>query len=290
MRNALITVIFMLMAPVAGTGQTAGQYRGVYVDRFDKLLQDTSGSRRFLIWAQQNHIQHLSCYDLYTVLSSRDLTARLVDFMQLAKQGYQVRTFDAVAASAEFLIDKVYPFNLAYVSKDIGFSGFHLEREWWTEEVTFISHRENMERLSLFIRDSSAIGGLSLETYIGWFGLAHTSKEEEANVLIRYADVISVSAYQKHIHFSYLRSRLEELAKAAERAHKKQDIIILFSMEKAFSGQYSRKHSYQEMYDKLMKEYMQALKKGDIDPHAAAYLNIKGWKVFAQSYARRYRP
>lgn len=289
MRTFRIAFLLILIAPFGARCQTAGgQYHGVYVNRFDELLADTADSRRFLEWAVKNDIRHLSCYDLYTILSNRDLTEKLAAFMEQATRQYHILGFDAVAASAEFLMNKVYAFNIQFASRGIGFSGFNLEREWWTSEVTFASHRDNMQQLQQFIRDSA--GNVSLETYIGWFGLVHTSKEEEASALIRYADVISVSDYQKHIHLSYLQSRLEELAKAAARKGKKQDIVILFSMQRTYSGKHSRKHSYQEMYDKLMKEYQQALRKGEMDPLVAQYLNIKGWKIFAQSYARKYRP
>jgi hypothetical protein len=291
MRIFWITVLLVSVVPFATQSKTvAPQYHGVYIDRFDKLLADTAESREFLKWAVRNDIQHFSCYDLYTILSNKELTARLTGFMELATRNYHIVTFDAVAASAVFFIEKVYPFNLQYASRGIGFQGFNLEREWWTSDVTFASHRDNMQQLQKFIRDLSAIRNLSLETYIGWFGLVQTSKETEAMALVQYADVISVSAYQKHLRFSYLKSRLEELAKAAEQTHKKQPVILMFSMEPAFSGKYSRKHSYQEMYDKLMAEYAHALARGEIDARVAKYLEIKGWKVFAQSYARRYRP
>jgi hypothetical protein len=264
-------------------------YRGVYVDRFDRLLEDTAESRAFLQWAQRNNIRHLSCYDLYTVLSKQELTDKLVAFMKVAREQYDILSFDAVAASAAFLIDKVYAFNIAHKEEGIIFSSFNLEREWWTEEVSFTSHTRNMQQLRTFISDSSLLPGLSLETYIGWFGLVGTSKETEAMSLIQYADVISVSAYQKNPRFSYLRSRLEELAKAASQTHKKQDIVILFSMEEDFSGKYSRRKSYQQMYDALMEEYNSYIRSRE-GHTMEKYLNIKGWKVFAQSYARKFRP
>jgi hypothetical protein len=288
MRSFWGAIIFMLAA--IGTARAQNLYRGIYVDHFDKLLQDTADSQAFLGWAQKNGIQYLSCYDLYTVLSKKELTEKLVVFMKMGQQQYGIRSFDAVASSAEFLIEKVYPFNLKYGGEGVAFNGFNLEREWWTEEVTFQSHKENMNRLKGFIRDSSVMNNLSLETYIGWFGLVQTSKEAEAMALIQYSDLISVSAYQKHLRFSYLKSRLEELAKAAEQTHKKQNVVIIFSMERKFSGKHSRKHSYEDMYDELMKEYAQAKKSGSIDPRVEKYLNIKGWKVFAQSYARNFRP
>ncbi len=285
-----VAAILLLMAFSKEGSAQQSRYRGVYVDKLHDILKDTIAENRFLSWAKHQHIEQLSCYDLYTVLGDRSIKKKLIPFMQKAKHRYGIQRFDVVASSAAYLIAEVYPFNLESISHGVHFSAFHIEREWWTKNVTFNSHSANLKRMRNFLTDSSRIPGIKLETYIGWLGLGKEKKQKEAGVLIRYADMIGVSAYQKVPSFAYLKSRIEELAIAAHNQGKMQDIVILFSMEPAFSGPYSSTRSYDAMYDQVISEMQSAIAVHDINPLVLSNIRFLGWKVFAQSYARRYRP
>jgi hypothetical protein len=228
-------------------------YRGLYVDKFDKILASPLKVNALLEWCNNYDFNALSLYDLGTILDKKALRSALPSFLS--------KVHAAGITSIAAVRGRGNDFDLVqrFEAEENHFDVYNMEREWWNGACTFTEYIEGLK--IMYAKAKSK--GHKAEEYIGYLRdpedikqqprklIAKANKlikkakkmsnekdkeeaETEANKmiakanelketslmmakeLVRYSHRTLVHVYTKTPNFEYARERLEFIAQAAE--------------------------------------------------------------------------
>ncbi|WP_421872199.1 hypothetical protein [Marinoscillum sp.] len=246
-----------------------GQYRGVYINDFSRILNDEHALQSMIQWVDKEEFSHVSLYDLHQILPSPVATRRLQEVISRFHQ-HQIKVVGVFGGRETF---ETYFDAFQLQAGEDGLDAVNMEYEWWVG-------RDHFEKFELEVGPLSRVD-VPLETYIGWLSKGRKKRLAQAERLIELSDLITIHAYQKEPAAAYVRDRLKGLQRAAEHLDTSVDIAFIYSMEAEFSGPLSSKHSYDQIHQQLLAELNQS---------KYPNLRIVGWKVFCYTEAIHYRP
>ena len=244
------------------------QYRGIYINQFESILQDDEQMNELVSWLTQHEITHVSLYDLHKIFPDETLRFKLDSAIAKLKGDSRevIAVFGGSSTFVEYYIDY-------QDEKKSPFDGVNMEYEWWVGKDHFELFREEVDPL--------VNHGESLETYIGWFSKGIRKRKNQAAELVSISDVITVHVYQKDPGASYVKDRLKAINQAASELNKPIDVVFIYSMEARFSGPLSVRLTYDEIHQQVVE---------DLNWSKLPYIRMKGWKVFCYTDAIKYRP
>ena len=288
----LFAIVMMLKIHIMRTLPTSLSpvtiaYRGIYVDKFQYILGDTSNETLLLNWCVNNNFDALSLYDLNQIMDRPVRVAQLAQFIQTARVKFGINQIAAVrGASANFIQNARYDSSRSDLNER--FSTYNLENEWWNNGPTcnfscYTSILQTMEASA-----KNLIPSMTTEAYIGWFTNPEGQEFDQANTLVNFLDRIMVHDYQKLPQLSYMESRLSFLGQAAKSRNRTMDVIVLFSAEPDFMYNYfnvlSQNHSFEDAYLDILNQF--SASSFDFKD----YIRLIGYQIFAYSYAQMARP
>jgi hypothetical protein len=256
-------------------------HRGLYVDRFQDMLGDTTKENKLLRYARSHDFNELSLYGLWEITNKPAKYESLGRFIAKAKSEYGVAKISATHSTTK-AFDDCELYNKGRTREVEKFDVFSIENEWWqaNPECDYICN----QNLILHIKKLKAENRESFDTeiYIGWLG-RQNDEYEEAKFLVGNLDKIAVHCYDKTPNFEYTKQRLLLLAKAAKELGKKPEILIIFSAEKEFMFNYFSKTNKDKDFHTAYYDFLNEL-------HIAnstlmSDLNFTGYKIFTYSEA-----
>jgi hypothetical protein len=263
-------------------------YRGLYVDNFDAILGDTAQENTLLRWCKKNKIKIISLYDLNTVLQNSSHNTELAAFILKAKTHYFIKQVTAIRGLGTQFNQTLNIYNNTRTDTTERFNVYNLENEWWNNGASCDFSCWTNYLTAMNASAHSATPPLIAEEYIGWFQNPTGEEQLQADTLVYYSDRILVHDYQTAPHFSYMQSRLGYLGIAAKAQGKIIDIIVIFSAQPNFMGNYldvnGQNHTFDDAYAEIVAQHNAATfngKKG---------IRIIGYQIFDYSYAKAVRP
>jgi hypothetical protein len=267
---------------------TSPTYRGLYVDNFDNILGDTAQENSLLRWCKKYKIKVISLYDLNTLLQNSSNNAALALFIKKSKNSYGVKEVTAIRGNGMGFSQTLSIYNNTRSDTTERFNVFNLENEWWNNGPTcnFSCYTGDLKTMNTAAH--TAVPALLCEEYIGWFQNPTGQDQLQADTLVYYSDRILVHDYRSSPDFGYMQSRLVNLGKAAKRQGKIMSIIVIFSAEPSFMGNYfdinGQNHSFDDAYAEIVAQH-----------NATAfsnkqYIKIIGYQIFDYSYAKMVKP
>ena len=267
---------------------TNPQYRGLYVDNFDNILGDTAQENSLLRWCKKNKIKIISLYDLNTVLQNSSHNTQLAAFILKAKTQYFIKQVTAIRGLGTQFNQTLTIYNNTRTDTTERFNVFNLENEWWNNGASCDFSCWKNYLSDMVAAAHSVTPPLLAEEYIGWFQNPTGQEQLQADTLVYYSDRILVHDYQNAPHLSYMQSRLSYLGIAAKAQGKVINVIVIFSAEPNFMGNYfdvnGQNHSFDDAYAEIVSQHNSTTfngKKG---------IKIIGYQIFDYSYAKAVRP
>jgi hypothetical protein len=262
-------------------------YRGLYVDGFNSILGDTSKENSLLNWCVSNNFNALSLYNLNQIMGSPTSVAQLAQFIEKTRITFGINQIAAVrGTSANFIQNAQYDSSQTDLNER--FSVYNLENEWWNNgpSCDFSCYTSILQTMETTAKNETP--PMTTEAYIGWFENPDGQELNQANTLVSFLDRIMVHDYQKAPQISYMSSRLSFLGQAAQSQNRIMDVIVIFSAEPAYMGDYfnvtSQNHPFQDAYVNILNQFNAA----SFD--YKAYVRLIGYQIFAYSYAHMARP
>lgn len=117
--------------------------RTLYVDNFNEILGSPSKEDKLLLFAQKNNFKVLILYELNKVnkritLSDPRNNNILAEFIQKAKQKYQIKKIGASGESADFFVKIINVYNNSRQKSSEKFDIYNLEYEYWSSKASGI--------------------------------------------------------------------------------------------------------------------------------------------------------
>jgi hypothetical protein len=226
----LILIVFLLFS-----GLSYSLERTLYVDNFNEILGSPSKEEKLLLFAQKNNIKVLILYELNKVnkritLSDPRNNNILAEFIQKAKQKYQIKKIGASGESADFFVKIINVYNNSRQKSSEKFDIYNLEYEYWSNKASGIDGyycvnyleenaipcgREGSFRF--FIDNLKQLKNLSkgkahkveIDAYVGYY-----TQSEIAEIAIN-SDRLVVQAFGKDpkFCFAFARNNLEFIFK-----------------------------------------------------------------------------
>lgn len=253
------------------------EYRGLYIDSVSYIIGDTLKENNLLRWCKRHKINSLSYYDLKRVMTTGK-ASHLASFLKLARTTYGIKENTAIVGSEVFINSYLDTFNRSKPDTLQRFNAINLEREWWNNHGNFESYIAILKKLNLWARKQQP--AVLTEEYIGWFKNPRGQELYMANELLKNSDRVLVHAYQEHLSFNYVLSRLSYLGKAAQSQNKLFPVVIIFSAEPKFMGNYFNKHNIEDAYQIIVKGYENASFPGKNN------IKLIGYQLFDYSYMK----
>jgi len=250
-------------------------YRGVYVDNYMYFCGDTIKENQFLDWCKRYNFNAISVYDLNNVLIDHSKYTPLSNFIKRAKTKYGILEVAAVREKGTQFTGSTATYNKNMTDIDKKFNVFNLENEYWNGMSTWTTYSSYLSTL----KNLTYIPKPKTEAYIGWFTPGQEVKQ--SNKFVLCLDRILVHDYETSPNISYIQSRLQYLANSAKSQNKVMDVIILFSCESVFMGNYYKTHTFDDSFQDIISQYQNSsiTNKGN--------LNIIGYQIFTQSLMRK---
>jgi len=274
--------------PAAERISTSPSYRGLYVDNFDDMLGDTSKENTLLRWCKKYKIKVIGLYDLNTILQNSSNNTALAKFIKKSKNSYGIKQVAAIRGLGIQFNQTLTIYNNTRTDTVERFNVFNLENEWWNNGTScdFSCWTNYLKEMNTAAH--AAVPPLLAEEYIGWFQNPTGQEQLQADTLVYYSDRILVHDYRISPDFSYMQSRLGYLGKAAKAQGKIINIIVIFSAEPGFMGNYfdvnGQDHSFDDAYAEIVSQHNAATFNGKKN------IKIVGYQVFDYSYAHAVRP
>ncbi len=194
------------------------QYRGIYVNQFESIMQDKGQMDALISWLDEEEITHVSLYDLHKIFPNEALRGKL-DSILVRLKGKNRQVIAVFGGSSTF---KEYYINYQEGSQS-PFDGLNMEYEWWVGKDRFDLYSEEIVPL--------VDHGESLETYIGWFSKGARKRKAQAIQLLAVSDLITVHVYQKNPSAAYVKDRLQALNWAASERSKPVEVVLTLIMQ-----------------------------------------------------------
>mgnify|MGYP001062710693 FL=1 len=262
-------------------------YRGLYVDGFKSILGDANKENLLLSWCVSQNFNTLSLYNLNEIIDNPVPIVQLAQFIRKARVTFGINQITAVrGTSANFIQNAEYDSSQTDLNKR--FSVYNLENEWWNNgpACNFSCYTSILKTLKMYAKRGSP--PMIAEAYIGWFKNPTGQELNQANTLVNYLDRIMVHDYQKSPQLGYMTSRLSFLGQAAKNQGRIMDVIVIFSAESEFMGDYfnvnSQNHSFEDAYVSILDQFNAAT--FDFKDH----VRLIGYQIFAYSFAYTARP
>ena len=284
----LILLLFLMILDSTTTSTTVTiTYRGLYVDGFDSVLGNASEENSLLNWSVSNHFNALSLYDLNLIMGQPARVIQLAQFIEKTRNTFGIQQIAAIrGSSANFIQNAQYDSSQTNLNER--FSVYNLENEWWNNGPTcdFSCYTSILQTMKTTAKNQTP--AMTTEVYIGWFMNPAGQELYQANTLVSFLDRIMVHDYQTSPHISYMTSRLSFLGEAAMNQTRIIDVIVIFSAEPTFMGNYfnvtSQNYSFQDAYVDILNQF-NATSFAYKD-----YVRLIGYQIFAYTYARMARP
>lgn len=134
---------FILFVFIIVSNFTFSLERTLYVDNFNDILGSPTKEDKLLLFAQKNNIKILILYDLNKVnkritLSDPRNNNILAEFIQKAKQKYQIKKIGASGESADFFVKIINVYNNSRQKSTEKFDIYNLEYEYWSSKASGI--------------------------------------------------------------------------------------------------------------------------------------------------------
>lgn len=290
----LISLVFVMMLTgyLLGTSSISSPsvtttYRGLYVDGFKSILGDVSKENLLLNWSVSNNFTALSLYDLNQIMNRPARVVQLAQFIRKVRVTYGIDQIAAVrGSSANFIQNAQYDSSRTDLKER--FSVYNLEREWWNDgpACNFSCYTSILQTMKTNAKSQTP--SMIAEAYIGWFTNPAGQELAQANTLVNFLDRIMVHDYRKSPELGYMTSRLSFLGQAAMNQSRIMDVIVIFSAEPDFMGNYfnvtSQNHSFEDAYASILDQF------NATTFDFKDYVRLIGYQIFAYSYAYMARP
>ncbi len=291
MKKYIIIILFSLLPFVSLKSQTI---KGLYVDGFSSILNNTLKEDSLLNYAQYNGFNYLALYDLWPVHVTYNLTNAatctvLANFIQNAKQNFGIIQVGAIGENFFFFNNVIKVYNQQHTNPLQKFDVFNVEFEFWnTSSVTpgnyycttylqpggytcdtagaFSYYKTIIHKV-----DSIAnLTGVISETYVGWFN------QGQAITIGNTVDRILLHDYISNYSslYSYIQLRLQYIA----ARNILTDVIPIFSAEPSFMGPWLSTNNVATPFTNL-QTYLSS-ETGTWKN----YINLKGYQWFAYSF------
>ncbi|RYE09489.1 MAG: hypothetical protein EOP51_33305, partial [Sphingobacteriales bacterium] len=266
----LLTGLCLILISYVAMGQS---YKGIYVDGFKRILNDTSAQDSLLNYAQQHAVTTLTLYELFQVHQQHDLTQSasaqiLANFIYKAKTQYGIQEISATGENYWFFNTVIAPYNSTHTLWEERIDVYNLEFEFWNTNPAIRDYYSNTYLIpngfspntsgaySFYltqlqqIKQQAANDNVLTETYIGWIDSVPVAG------ILASADRVLLHAYvnKPSKAFSYAKARLEVLGNTLYKAN----IIVLFSAETNFLGPYLNSNGMDAVYQNFTDSYEQA--------------------------------
>lgn len=286
-----IVVLFVTACIPTGGNPTLKKpaYRGLYVNKFDTIFQDTSKENDLLRWAKSKDFNALTLYGLSEIISDPSLYNDLAAFILRAKTSYGISEVNATRGKASDYTTYVNNYNNSRTNTLERFNWANLEREFWNGDNTFTYSFLQLQTIKNWGLTQTPI--VKTEEYIGWLrdssgAPSNTIRESQiADSLVLVVDRLLLHDYQQNLSFSYVQDRLDTLGQKALAQGKVLDVAIIFSAQNpTFSGAYFTTHPFLDAYNFINNAN-----------NAASYpgkkgINLVGYQIYNYSYAKLARP
>ena len=207
---------------------------------------------------------------------------QLAQFIEKTRTTFGINQIAAVrGTSANFIQNAQYDSSQTNLNRR--FSVYNLENEWWNNgpSCNFTCYTSILQTMKTTAKNQTP--SITTEAYIGWFKNPDGQELNQANVLVSFLDRIMVHDYQKSPQIGYMTSRLSFLGQVAKSQNRTMDVIVIFSAEPAYMGDYfnstSQNHSFQDAYVSILNQFDAA----SFD--YKDYVRLIGYQIFTYSYA-----
>ena len=272
------------IVPRSGADKISSEnlYRGVYLDSLQYVVGNDAEEDKLLTWCQANNFTTVTCYDLYVILNSSANYPKMANFIKKAKNIFGIETVTACMGSSSAFNGLINNYNVSRTDPIEKFNYSNLELEWWNKASTFKNYLTQLKGINAWGDEQSP--RIPTEEYIGWFKNPMGQEAIQAEGLVKNSDRILVHDYQTTPSFSYMKSRLSWIGKAAQAQNKIMPIIVIFSVEPSFSYNYFLSNSFEAAYSMVVSQFNASNFDGK------ANIELIGYQIFDQSYARQARP
>lgn len=271
----------------AGRIEATPQYRGVYVNAFDKMLGNVAAEDSMLNWCKANGFNAISLYSLNAVMGDQRFTS-LARFMKKARTGgYGITQIAAVRGSSNNFTQNAN-YDNSRTDLDERFNVYNLENEWWNNgpSCNFGCYTTILQFMGQ--KALAANPKIIRETYMGWFHNPKNQELQQAKTLVQNLDRLMVHDYRTAPSFGYMQSRLSFLGRAARNLGRVIDIIVIFSAEPEFMQNYFSTTGQNKTFDDAYAEIVAQHNAATFD--GKDHIRIVGYQIFQYSLARQARP
>jgi hypothetical protein len=241
-----------------GTILSAQQVKGLYVDGFSNILNNTQAEDSLLNYAQSNGFNYLALYDLHVIQTQYDFTnyttiAPLASFINRAKTQFGILKVGAIAENFWFFQNRIFVYNQAHTNVNEKFDVYNLEFEFWNTSstgpsgyycTTYLQPNFTCDTAGAFafyknelrqIDSLAAVDNAISETYVGW------PNAGQAQQIAGLCDRVLVHAYvtSDNLEYGYTQTRLSYFASAPSAP---VDILVIFESEASFMGPWLTTH------------------------------------------------
>lgn len=202
----------------------------MYVDNFNDILGNYSKEEKLLLFAQKNNFKVLILYELNKVhkrvsLSDPRNNNILSEFINKAKQKYQIKKIGASGESADFFVKIINVYNNSRQKTSEKFDIYNLEYEYWSNNASNIDGyycvnylEENnipcgrVGSFKFFVDNLKQLKNLSkgkthkveVDAYVGYY------TQPEIAEITKYCDRINIIALGKDpkVCFTFVKTNL----------------------------------------------------------------------------------
>ena len=269
-------------------------YRGLYVDNLSNIVGNATSETELLQYAQSKSFTTLSLYDIQKILHKGNITVVATDalaaFIKKARTNYGIQHIAGIAENADFFTNVISAYNSLRTDAAEKTDVYNMEFEFWNQPpidqwycTDYLAPAgltcDTTGAYTFFKQEFAKIYTLAkkdnctCETYIG------KPTAIQAGKMLPFADRILVHAYVKDpvTAYDYTKQRLRDLAKAG---HAK--IIIIFSAEPEFSGQWLQLNAHEKAYAIYLDHYKKDLQswKKNINLLGSQWYNYSNMRGF----------
>ncbi len=187
--------------------------RGIYLDKTDTIYNNPTGRAVFAKYCKDNKFIEVDFYSIAGIMASSSKYPNMAQFNKELKNAGVVKRFPVMGSSSTTNFANFRAYTTDSTKR---FNGLNFELEFWNNASTAATWTTSLDALNTYADSKSP--DLNNTFYMGWFkNLGTYTDSSLARKMLDESDWIDLHIYQDNkASYSYSRSRLEAVAKAAK--------------------------------------------------------------------------
>ena len=261
-----------IISATAFAQSNAGNYKGIYVDGFDKILGNKVKEDSLLNYCKSNGFNALTTYRTKDIEKKIHITnpktggKTLASFIKRAKNNYGIISFAMSSEQYQTFKNVVYKYNASRKDTSERVNVFNFEFEYWNRHSTAVDGYyckkylkpsgcscDTAGAFKFYRKQMKSIDSLAAKQHVKSEVYVGKPTAGQALVIANTVDRVLVDIYLKDPAKAYNRST-DRLTSFGE-ANKKITIIPIWGSTDEFMGEWQNSHQLSDADKQFMKDF-----------------------------------